>query len=391
MSPLFMDTGYDPNSPGSLSAEDCNSNTAGSEREGDGPQTGPRGKKRREKNRDAARKSRKKQTERADELHEELQRIERSNSALLKTITDLKKEAKEYTNILERHEPYCLLRASPETTSTSTSTSPTCLSKGGSSSPRVPPQASSAILSTPLPTSLSSGMGRQALDCVDRTRRSPSASASASVGLIDELFPSSSSSSSPSSTTSPVTAPYSLSFSTHTAPHSLFCDDPPANVSPVSAGLLPSRVPFAHSGHEASAAPVQPFTTDSFLTKQAPFLTASPPTNTLPRRSPLETESLRVQDASVSLPQLHPYQFSRHLNTLPYCTPPLSAHFPLQPNSTSLLSLLTVPSPPNISQATSRSFPQPPPPPIFAESTKDLSLSELLEINDWILSSNSTE
>lgn len=30
MSPLFMDTGYDPTSPGSLSPEECNSNTAGS-------------------------------------------------------------------------------------------------------------------------------------------------------------------------------------------------------------------------------------------------------------------------------------------------------------------------------------------------------------------------
>lgn len=30
MSPLFMDTGYEPNSPGSLSAEEYNSNTAGS-------------------------------------------------------------------------------------------------------------------------------------------------------------------------------------------------------------------------------------------------------------------------------------------------------------------------------------------------------------------------
>ncbi|XP_027133578.1 basic leucine zipper transcriptional factor ATF-like 3 isoform X2 [Larimichthys crocea] len=70
MSPLFMDTGYEPNSPSSLSAEESHSNTAGSEREGEGQQTEKRGTKRQEKNRDAARKSRKKQTERADELHE---------------------------------------------------------------------------------------------------------------------------------------------------------------------------------------------------------------------------------------------------------------------------------------------------------------------------------
>ncbi|XP_039996339.1 uncharacterized protein batf2 isoform X2 [Xiphias gladius] len=70
MSPLYMDTSYELNSPSSLSAEEWNSNTAGSEREGEGQQVEKRGIKRREKNRDAARKSRRKQTERADELHE---------------------------------------------------------------------------------------------------------------------------------------------------------------------------------------------------------------------------------------------------------------------------------------------------------------------------------
>uniref|UniRef100_A0A669D079 Basic leucine zipper ATF-like transcription factor 2 n=1 Tax=Oreochromis niloticus TaxID=8128 RepID=A0A669D079_ORENI len=73
---------------------------------------GSRGTKRREKNRDAARKSRKKQTERADELHEELQNLERSNSALQKDIAALKKELHFYTTSLERHKPYCRLPSS---------------------------------------------------------------------------------------------------------------------------------------------------------------------------------------------------------------------------------------------------------------------------------------
>uniref|UniRef100_A0A3P9M6R0 Basic leucine zipper transcriptional factor ATF-like 2 n=1 Tax=Oryzias latipes TaxID=8090 RepID=A0A3P9M6R0_ORYLA len=68
--------------------------------------------KRREKNRDAARKSRRKQTERADELHEELQDLEQSNSAFLKEIAELKKDLLFYQMTLERHKPYCCLRAS---------------------------------------------------------------------------------------------------------------------------------------------------------------------------------------------------------------------------------------------------------------------------------------
>uniref|UniRef100_A0A3Q3K2Q4 BZIP domain-containing protein n=1 Tax=Monopterus albus TaxID=43700 RepID=A0A3Q3K2Q4_MONAL len=85
-----------------------------------GQHLGNMGTKRREKNRDAARKSRRKQTERADELHE---CIERSNSALKKEIAALKRDFNLYKTALERHEPYCCLRACA-----SSSSSPTCLS-----------------------------------------------------------------------------------------------------------------------------------------------------------------------------------------------------------------------------------------------------------------------
>uniref|UniRef100_A0A3B5REF7 Basic leucine zipper ATF-like transcription factor 2 n=1 Tax=Xiphophorus maculatus TaxID=8083 RepID=A0A3B5REF7_XIPMA len=70
----------------------------------------PRVTKRREKNRDAARKSRRKQTERADELHEELQSLEQSSSALQKEIAKLKKELRLYETALERHKPHCRLK-----------------------------------------------------------------------------------------------------------------------------------------------------------------------------------------------------------------------------------------------------------------------------------------
>uniref|UniRef100_A0A3P9Q7Z9 Basic leucine zipper ATF-like transcription factor 2 n=1 Tax=Poecilia reticulata TaxID=8081 RepID=A0A3P9Q7Z9_POERE len=74
---------------------------------GEGNKPRPRVTKRREKNRDAARKSRRKQTERADELHEELQSIEQSNSALQKEIAKLKKDLRLYETALERHKPHC--------------------------------------------------------------------------------------------------------------------------------------------------------------------------------------------------------------------------------------------------------------------------------------------
>uniref|UniRef100_A0A7N8Y1Q1 Basic leucine zipper ATF-like transcription factor 2 n=1 Tax=Mastacembelus armatus TaxID=205130 RepID=A0A7N8Y1Q1_9TELE len=80
-------------------------------------QTGNTVRHRREKNRDAARKSRKKQTERADELHE---RLEQSNSAFQKEIATLKKDLHRYTTALERHEPYCCLRTSTPSSSSST-------------------------------------------------------------------------------------------------------------------------------------------------------------------------------------------------------------------------------------------------------------------------------
>ncbi|KAF7706357.1 basic leucine zipper transcriptional factor ATF-like [Silurus meridionalis] len=79
------------------------------------PQTWGTGKpnvrmyQRRQRNRDAARKSRKKQTERADVLHEELQTLERSNSALVKEISELQKELHCYTTALKEHEPHCIL------------------------------------------------------------------------------------------------------------------------------------------------------------------------------------------------------------------------------------------------------------------------------------------
>ncbi|KAJ8007802.1 hypothetical protein DPEC_G00097970 [Dallia pectoralis] len=95
----------------SISGEDCPSPSE-SERGGKGRSLDRSGKKK-ANNRDSARKSRKKQTERADILHQELQTLERSNSALEKEITALRREFQHYTVTLERHQPLCCLRPSP--------------------------------------------------------------------------------------------------------------------------------------------------------------------------------------------------------------------------------------------------------------------------------------
>ncbi|XP_008285082.1 putative protein TPRXL [Stegastes partitus] len=361
MSPLFMDTGCDLNSPGSLSAEECHSNTAGSEeREAEGQHVGGRGTKRREKNRDAARKSRKKQTERADELHEELQELERSNAAFKKEIAALRKELHLYQTSLERHEPHCRLGAS---------------SADSRRPPKVPPQVSNPTLATSpsLSTSLTSSL----------QNLPPTTTLASSV----ELFTSSSSSSS-SSGSSPVTVTYSPSFPTHSAPHSLFSDAAQMTSRPTSSSLLsnpPAQV------HKTSPAP---FSVDAFLMKQTPF----PP----PPYTRVEAENT---NCAMNSPQLHPYPFNpsrlsppksllaspqaslQPSPALPFAPKP-SYNQPVLPSPASLLSLLTVPSPLNISQTTSSStdgsLSQPP--------SEDLGfdLNEFLENNDWILSGTSS-
>nr|XP_046237534.1 basic leucine zipper transcriptional factor ATF-like 2 [Scatophagus argus] len=352
MSPLFMDTGYKPHSPGSLSAEESHSNTTGSEREGDGQQTKGRGTKRKEKNRDAARKSRRKQTERADELHEELQGLERSNSALQKEIASLKKDFHLYTMALERHKPSCCLRdtvsSSSSTTGLSVTSSVDC--QTGSSPP--PPQASTYTQAAAVPSlsaSLTSSLGLPTPDCVESIHLSSSAPAPTITTLASP---------------SPSTVPYCVSLSTVPSPHSLFSNDPPlitsrpTNVTE-NAGLFaqgcPMNVPQLHPGQPRG----NPLLLSSLQDPAPQSLSVTPQANS--------ELSLASSSASKPSDSLH------------------AAHHP-----ESLLSLLTIPSPLNVSQTTSGTFdgafrqPLNSLPPLGDTST-DLSLSELLEFNDWIL------
>lgn len=455
MSPLFMDTGYEPNSPGSLSAE-CNSNTAGSEREGEGQGTENRGTKRRQKNREAARKSRKKQTERADELHEELQKLEQSNSAFQKEIAALKKEVLLYTTALDRHEPSCCLRASRSSSSNCLSVSPSSvdatLPHNCSSPPQNPPRTTcSSLAAVPLlSTSSTPSLGHHTHDCLENTRLSPSPSS----GSPAELF-----------TTSSSSTAMAVSFSV-AAPHSLFSEEPPSLIAsrPTNAALTslcaslisnpispavaqppseqdiherssastnallhingPTLLPSSHPTPSTPHSPVP----DAFLMK-ASFQTAS--SNAVPPYSHLrppvaENTGLAAQGFSMNVPKLHPCQFSRNpkLSSPPCIVLPSPLQEPalqslsvsqqanqnpsparafeikssyiqqMTPTPASLLSLLTVPSPLNVPQPTSRSFDgllaQPPSSlPLLGDPLSDVSLSELLEVNDWILSGNS--
>lgn len=217
-----------------------------------------------------------------------------------------------------------------------------------------------------------------------------------------------------------MTVPYCVSLSTAPAAHSLFSDDPPSLITSRPANVCTSLVsnpvpaqPQSRQGaiHEGSSLSTDTcFSTldsgalDVFLMKSTSFLTAS--SDVVPHYSHVVAENTGLvgHGCPVDVLQLHPGHFrgnpvnssSVSPQTNPELSPvPAFASKPsysqhVAPNPVSLLSLLTVPSPLNESQTTSRSFngplsqPMPSPPPL-AYPSRDLSLSELLEVDDWIL------
>jgi len=367
---------------------------------------------------------------------QELQSLEKSNLAIQKEIAALKKELHIYEKALERHKPYCCLRLSASSSPTRLSVSSSALRKTSSS----PPQASGSTTPS-LSTSLTFSTDLQTLDHAETTRLSPSASVSttttaASVAASSaELLIASSS--------SPATVPYAVSFSPQPAPHSLFAELPlitsrPTNVRPVCASLVSNPVAStaatqlkSDSIHETSASETSYCTEDAFLMKQHSALTALPHMHTSLSHLEAENTCIVEQDCPMNAAQLYPCLVSGNPNSL---TPPcalLSSPIPspapgplsVSPqvssepspalpfafkqtydqqasfSPVSLLSLLTVPSPLDVSQSTSSSFDgcfrQPPPslPPSAParDSSKDLSLSELLEFNEWILTGISNQ
>lgn len=419
-----MDTGYETNSPSPMSAEENHSINIGSEKEGDGQQGESRGSKRQEKNRDAARKSRRKQTERADELHEELQNLERSNSVLRKEIASLKKELHFYTKALESHEPLCILKASESSSSLYLSVSPSADSQMGSN----PLQASS---SSPATTPSTSTLDPQTLECVESSHISSSVPP-ATVSSAQLFTPSCS-----------KAVPISVTFSTAPSPLSLFSKTPPSLItsrltkaSSVCTSLISSPVnsssvttpahPKSGRGsiHDSSSLSAnacfstQPhFAQVASQIKQASF--QSPFSNAAPLHSLFVSENTgqASQDCPLNLPQLHQGDVKRNpsltfsLSSPAFADPPLrslsvssresqepsaaltfasefsySQH--ITPNPTPLLSQLTNPSPLVAPQSTSVSL-EAQLPEFSLQSVGglcvDSSLTELLEVNDWIL------
>lgn len=364
----------------------------------------------------------------------------------------MKKEANHYTTTLERHKPFCCLRASGSSLTNRLCVSPspvdTTLPQNSSSPSKNPHKTSCSILTaaSSLSTSVTPSLGHHIHDCVDNTQPSPSS------GLPAELF-----------TTSPSSSAMTATFST-VAPHSLFSEEPPSQITStskkaalkqLSTSLISNPIcstvaplPSEQDIHESSSMSVNaalliksrastpsshPASStlpsgglDAFLMKQASFQAAS--SNMVPPRSYLrppvaENVGLAAQSFPMNVPQLHQRQFrgtsknssivlpaplqdpalpflsvSQQANQIPSpasaFTLKQSSGHQMIPTPSSMLSLLTVPSPLNVPQTTSGSLARPlaqpassvPP---LGDPLSDLSLSEFLEVNDWILSGTS--
>ncbi|XP_071779223.2 uncharacterized protein batf2 [Centroberyx gerrardi] len=353
MPPLFMETG----SESSVSAEEHQSNTAGSGRR-EARKPGDKRGKRKEKNRDAARKSRKKQTERADELHEELQGLERSNSALEKEIAALKRDHLLYSTALERHEPLCLLRSSGSSPPTRlpASPSPAAAHQTCSSPSPVPLQNSYAGFPAPfsLSTFLTSNPGLPTLNC---THQSPSTP----VPTTNASSPSTCSSTDLFASSGPSTRP-SVSSSTVPAPHSLFGEGPPPLTSsqptPVYTSLISNLIP--------STSPLSGQGTSLVVSANAPLS---------------QTNSAVLPSCSHTVPP------GPHSDLVDAC--PLDD---TQTTSSNFYGPVPGPGPgPGLSPQQLPLCQHPPSLPPSADPSRDLSLFEFLECNDWILGSAAGE
>ena len=343
----------------------------------------------------------------------ELQRLEQSNSSLQNEIAGLQKNLQRYTKALARHEPYCCLRASASTSRkhVSASHSGGCQSTSGPP-PRFAPQAPRSILATP--PLVSSSLGPQAHLSSSASPQTFSLSSRLTAKLVIPSY------------SGRATLPYSLPDR-----HSLFRKEPPNTTSPtgvtplctslLSTSITSSILPAAaqpQSGrdliHRTSSVPanvcfppLNSGTLDASLIKQ---------TSVVPTYQHLAVKSGGpvFQACSMKMPQLPLSQHSGNPNgsspLLPptlqdpavqspqaNLEPPLAAasfgYRQQTPNQESLLSLLTIPSPLNSSTSSSDALVCQPPPsqPLPGDPSSDLSLSELLEIDDWILSGTSDQ
>lgn len=349
----------------------------------------------------------------------------------------LKKDVDFYTKALESHEPFCTLKASDSSSTIYLSFSPSADSQTGSN----PLQASSSSPATTssLSTPSTSTLDPQTLESVESSLI-PLSVPALTATLLDsvtvsstQLFPPSCSKAVPNSVTFPMLP----------SPHSLFCKTPPSLItsrltkaspictSPISSPVNSSSVttpvhpkPGQGSIHESPSLSAnacfstQPhFAPSAFQMKQASF--QSPFSNAVPTYSHFVSENTgqASQECPMNLPQL--YQGNVKTNpglanslsvsaladpALQYLTvspresqePPAASTFAsvlsdsqhVTPNPVPLLSQLTNPSPLAAPQTTSLSLEgqllefslQ-----HVGASSMDPSLTELLEVDDWIL------
>lgn len=339
----------------------------------------------------------------------------------------MKKELHLLTTSLERHEPYCRLPSS--LAGSSSADCQTSSNHHGIAEASDSTMAASSALPFSL-TSMTSSLGLQSLDCIKRNHVSPPANTTlaSSAHSSPKLFNSSSSSSS-----SPVTVPYSASFTTYTAPHSLFSKEPimtscTTNGIPICDGLISNPVPSDVLSTAAQPTPEQDtlcemgYTVDGFFKEKTSFLNAT--ADATPPYSHLEAGSAGVV-APGCVPQLPPCRFtgnpSSSVSPSTFLPSPLQNPLPpslLAPaisgletspvpsfsskqsydqdntsNSVSLLSLLTVPGPLDISQATSSSFDRAPsePPPLAPQPGVPSKELEFCDFFDWLISGNNNQ
>lgn len=328
---------------------------------------------------------------------QELQNLEHSNLAIQKDIDSLKQELRYYTLVLERHKPFCCLRDA------TAGSAPTPDGRAGSPAAVTRASATAQTAGLSLPTSSDSSPQIHKSAC--RTSSIPGAAFTSSyeLGSSTSAF----TTSAPSDPFPPLPPSHSL-FAGHSPPLTTLESATPACTLPVTAAATspPNRV--ALSDRPLSALFSTPVSKGTFLMDQASSATLlscshSPAENRGPASSPAHVHHLPTVHSKHLRPMensLHSSLPGSHLSPRPQSlsaatqetasTTCLGEGFGpnFSPESESLLSLLTVPPPLSLPLTDfisfSESFAQSSLSPLVDIST-DLSLSELLNTDEWIL------
>lgn len=296
----------------------------------------------------------------------------------------MKRELDMYTTALERHEPFCCLQGPASVSTLTTSPLVSCRAKCTSTS------TSTWSTASPLSTSLTASISPQTLDYIGSTRLSPSTPTTLALpaGSSNESFASSS---------FVAAAPYTL----RPAPHSVVSDEVHTAAMPESSNCCIAEEHFRSSNPASHGSD----SLDAILRSSSDV---APPYS----QSVLENASLAAQSCPVDVAQGYPdYLSGNQINSSGSLLPasfqdPVpqspsvnlmpSPAFPFASNSeeigatpTLLPSMLSAPDPISVPLTTSSTLgscqAQPPSLPSLWGTSRDQSLWELIEINDWIL------